>query len=100
MSATAESQFSPRDRTAIASVRIGSRRSNIVIRLLGHNGQLPQPMDGGDVTLVDDDSGSAMFTVTNMKPSTPETECITVTYQGSLDASVRFYGALTAGDGL
>lgn len=54
----------------------------------------------GDVILVDDDLGSSMFTVANMKPSTPEVECITVTYQGSLDANVRIYGSLTAGDGL
>jgi hypothetical protein len=60
----------------------------------------PNQWTAGDVTLIDDDSGSAMFTVSNMKPSTPEVECITVTYQGSLDAGVRLYGSLTAGDGL
>jgi hypothetical protein len=60
----------------------------------------PNQWTAGDVTLIDDDSGSAMFTVTNMKPSTPEVECITVTYQGSLDASVHLYGTVTAGDGL
>jgi hypothetical protein len=54
----------------------------------------------GDVILVDDDLGSSMFTVLNMKPTTPAIECITVTYQGSLDANVRLYGSLTAGDGL
>ena len=54
----------------------------------------------GSVTLVDDDSAAAMFTVTDMAPSDQVTECITVTYQGSLDATVVLYGALTAGDGL
>jgi hypothetical protein len=41
-----------------------------------------------------------MFAITNMKPGQTETKCITITYQGSLDASVVLYGALTAGDGL
>ncbi|MGI9647612.1 MAG: hypothetical protein ACR2OI_03745 [Acidimicrobiia bacterium] len=54
----------------------------------------------GDVVLTDDDSAAAMFTVSAMAPGASQTECITVTYQGSLDASVTLYGALTAGDGL
>lgn len=54
----------------------------------------------GDVILVDDDLTAAMFTIGNMKPTDSQTECITITYQGSLDASVKLYGALTAGDGL
>jgi hypothetical protein len=51
----------------------------------------------GTVTLVDDDSNSAMFSVTNMKPGASSEHCITVTYSGSLDASVKLYGAVTAG---
>ncbi|NNF09059.1 MAG: hypothetical protein HKN74_02130 [Acidimicrobiia bacterium] len=54
----------------------------------------------GSVTLVDDDSGSALFTVTDMAPTDSVTECITVTYQGSLDTTVVLYGALSGGDGL
>lgn len=54
----------------------------------------------GDVILVDDDLTAAMFALGNMKPTDSQTECITITYQGSLDASVKLYGALTAGDGL
>lgn len=54
----------------------------------------------GTVTLIDDDTGAAMFSVANMAPTASQTECITVTYQGSLDANVVIYGALTAGDGL
>lgn len=54
----------------------------------------------GDVVLTDDDSDTAMFSVTNMKPTDTVTECITVTYSGSLDADVNLYGAITAGDGL
>ena len=54
----------------------------------------------GDVILSDNDSGSAMFAVTNMAPGDGDTECIVVTYEGSLDANVKLYGAVTAGDGL
>lgn len=54
----------------------------------------------GDVVLTDDDSDTAMFSVTNMKPTDTATDCITVTYSGSLDADVNVYGAITAGDGL
>ena len=38
----------------------------------------------GNVDLVDDDSGSAAFTVTNMVPGQSVTRCILVTYQGSI----------------
>jgi predicted ribosomally synthesized peptide with SipW-like signal peptide len=38
----------------------------------------------GDIELIDDDSGSAMFTITNMEPGDSETDCILVTYQGSI----------------
>ncbi len=50
----------------------------------------------GTVVLTDDDSGSAMFSVTNMSPGTPVVECITVTYSGTeLPAPVRIYGSST-----
>jgi len=54
----------------------------------------------GDVVLTDDDSTSVMFSVSDMVPGDSDTKCIKVTYSGSLDASVKAYGALTAGDGL
>jgi hypothetical protein len=47
----------------------------------------------GSVVLTDDDTGTAMFTVTAMTPGTPAVECITVTYSGSLTpADIRMYG--------
>ena len=52
----------------------------------------------GNVDLVDDDSGSAAFTVTNMVPGQSVTRCILVTYQGSIadPSSVKLYsGGLT-----
>ncbi len=46
-----------------------------------------------DVQIVDDDSGSAMFNVTNMAPNDVVVNCIAVTYQGSLvPADVSLYG--------
>jgi predicted ribosomally synthesized peptide with SipW-like signal peptide len=54
----------------------------------------------GSVTIEDDDSGSAMFSLTGMKPGDPAvSRCIDVTYTGSLDAQVRMYGT-TGGTGL
>jgi predicted ribosomally synthesized peptide with SipW-like signal peptide len=54
----------------------------------------------GSVTIEDDDSGSAMFSLTGMKPGDPAvSRCIDVRYTGSLDASVRMYGT-TGGTGL
>ena len=55
----------------------------------------------GTVVLTDDDGGAtALYTASNMKPGDGSTECITVTYSGSLDAAVVVYGAVTAGTGL
>lgn len=50
----------------------------------------------GTVVLTDDDSGTAMFSATNMSPGTPVVDCITVTYSGDqLPAPVRLYGSTT-----
>src|SRR3712207_7319239 len=42
-------------------------------------------------SLSDDDSGSAMFTATGLKPGSTGTKCIQVTYGGSLAAAVKLY---------
>jgi predicted ribosomally synthesized peptide with SipW-like signal peptide len=52
----------------------------------------------GTVYIVDNDSDSAMFNVSDAKPGTTYTSCIKVTYLGSLDASVVLYGAGFGGD--
>ena len=55
----------------------------------------------GTVTLSDNDAGVALFdNLTNLKPGDGETDCIEVTYSGTLDAEVRMYGSVTAGTGL
>jgi predicted ribosomally synthesized peptide with SipW-like signal peptide len=56
--------------------------------------------ESGSVTIEDDDDGSAMFSLTGMKPGDPAvSRCIDVIYTGSLDAQVRMYGT-TGGTGL
>jgi hypothetical protein len=47
----------------------------------------------GTVELTDDDSGSVLFNVNNLAPTETRTNCITVTYTGSLAANVHAYGA-------
>ena len=53
----------------------------------------------GTVSISDDDAGSAMFSLTGLKPGDSASKCIVVTYTGSLPATVRLYGT-TAGTGL
>ncbi len=50
----------------------------------------------GTVSLADDDTGSAMFTVTNLKPGGTGVRCIVVTYNGSLAASIKMYGTTSS----
>jgi len=54
----------------------------------------------GTVVITDDDGGSAMFNATAMAPGDSTTECIAVTYSGSLvPADVSLYG-VSGGTGL
>lgn len=53
----------------------------------------------GTVSLTDDDSGSAMLSLSNARPGDSDTGCIVVTYTGTLPSSVRLYGT-TGGTGL
>ncbi len=54
----------------------------------------------GTVTITDNDAGSAMFNLAGMRPGTPVSKCIKVTYTGSLTSGVKMYGAVTGGTGL
>lgn len=50
----------------------------------------------GSVVLTDDDTDTAMFNATDMSPTTPIVECITVTYSGSIvPAPIKLYGTAT-----
>jgi hypothetical protein len=46
----------------------------------------------GTVALSDDDSSTAMFTATNLKPGATGSKCIQVTSTGSLASAVKLYG--------
>ena len=49
------------------------------------------------MALTDNDSGTALFTVTNAKPGDTGTKCIVVTYSGTLASAVKMYGATYTG---
>jgi hypothetical protein len=46
----------------------------------------------GTVALSDDDSNTAMFNASNLKPGATGTKCIAVTSSGSLASTVKLYG--------
>jgi len=45
----------------------------------------------GTVSLTDDDSGSAMFSVSGLQPGSTGQRCLAVTYHGSLGAAVKLF---------
>jgi hypothetical protein len=49
------------------------------------------PVSTGTVVLGDDDAGSAMFTVSELKPGAMGTRCVAVTARGSAPALVKLY---------
>ena len=46
----------------------------------------------GTVSLTDDDSNTAMFTATGLRPGSTGTKCIAVTSSGSVPSAVKLYG--------
>jgi hypothetical protein len=50
----------------------------------------------GSVALTDDDSNTALFTATNLKPGSTGTNCIAVTSTGTLASTVKLYGTAAA----
>ncbi len=46
----------------------------------------------GTVKLADDDSSTALFSASNLKPGSTGTKCIAVTSSGSLPSAVKLYG--------
>lgn len=46
----------------------------------------------GTVALTDDDSNSALFNASNLKPGSTGSKCIAVTSSGSLASAVKLYG--------
>ncbi|MFD1713686.1 TasA family protein [Amnibacterium flavum] len=50
----------------------------------------------GTVSLSDDDSTTALFTASNLKPGSTGTKCIVVSSSGSLPSAVKLYGTAAA----
>jgi hypothetical protein len=50
----------------------------------------------GTVVLADDDSSTALFTASGLKPGSTGTKCIAVTSTGSLPSTVKLYGTNSA----
>jgi hypothetical protein len=46
----------------------------------------------GTVVLSDDDTATAMFTASNLEPTSTSSHCITVTSTGTLPSTVKLYG--------
>lgn len=49
----------------------------------------------GSVVLADNDSGTAMLSLSGAKPGNSDTGCIRVSYTGSLSATVRLYASVS-----
>ncbi len=61
----------------------------------------PNSWAAGNVSLSDNDSTTAMFTATGLKPGETASRCIEVTKTGSLPSTVELYGSgLTTTNGL
>jgi hypothetical protein len=51
----------------------------------------------GTVAISDNDAGAAMYNVSNKKPGDTITQCIKVTYTGSVDSDVKLYTSSAIG---
>ncbi len=56
-------------------------------------------IESGTVAITANDSGSALFNLTGMRPGDSTSRCLIVTYTGTLQSEVRLYGT-TSGTGL
>lgn len=52
--------------------------------------------NAGSVTLADDDSNSALFNASALKPGSTDSKCIVVTSTGNLPSNVKLYGTTPA----
>lgn len=53
--------------------------------------------NAASVSISDDDGGNAMFTASGLQPGTTGSRCITVTYAGTVAASVKLYVSASSG---
>lgn len=74
----------------VASSLVMWRASNAAFTATTTNGA--DTFSTGSVVISDNDSGTALFSVTNMKPGSTGVACIRVSYTGTLTAPVKLYG--------
>lgn len=85
---------------AVVALAVAAVTTNGVWAAFTEPGSIPSnDFTTGWVALSDDDNGSAMMAVADMKPGDSQSTCIRVTYTGSHAASVHLYGT-TTGTGL
>lgn len=56
-------------------------------------------ISAGSVQVIGNDAGTALFSLAGMRPGDINTRCIKITYTGTLQSAIKFYGA-TSGTGL
>jgi hypothetical protein len=54
----------------------------------------------GSIVLTENSAGQTMFTVTGLRPGVAPSRCIRVTYEGTLNSTIKTYGTVTGGSGL
>jgi hypothetical protein len=83
--------------TTVVSVFIGLMLSvGLVVKssfalFTGTTSNTSNSFAAANVSLSDDDTGSALFTVTGLYPGSSAIRCLRVTYNGDITAVVRFY---------
>jgi hypothetical protein len=84
-----------RDRVLLSLLAIGALGAVAAAGIFGAFNATTTNSDNqfstGTVVLGDNDSGTAMYQVTNAKPGDSVTRCIKVTYNGSIQSAVRLY---------
>ncbi len=78
----------------VASSMVMWRSSNAAFTATTQNGS--DSFSTGSVILADNDSGTALFSVTNMAPGDTGSACLRVTYSGTLASDVRLYASAVA----
>lgn len=78
----------------VASSLIMWRSSDAAFTATTSNGS--DSFSTGSVVIADNDSGTALFNLTNMKPGATGSACIRVTYSGTLAAAVKLYASAAA----
>jgi hypothetical protein len=96
-----ERAISTRVKLALSALVVGALGSLVTIGVYGLFTATTQnsgnEISAGTVEFTDNDSGSALYNVTNFKPGDTVSSCIKTTYAGSLPALGRLYSTSTPG---